>query len=147
MIAESEGRQPAGMAESSAAGAQRLDKWLWFARVAKSRTLAAALVVGGKIRVNRAKAEKPSQLVRAGDVITSSAQRQVRILRVKAPGARRGPAPEASALYEELTPAPVGTKARGRASPSESSLPLPYGTGRPTKRDRRRIDQLKGRGQ
>ena len=53
-----------------AAGTQRIDKWLWFARIIKSRTLAAQLVVEGKVRVNRVKATKPSQTVRAGDVLT-----------------------------------------------------------------------------
>src|SRR5262245_25432937 len=83
---------------------QRLDRWLWFARLAKSRTLAAELVSAGKIRVNRVKAAKSSQLVRVGDVITSAARIEIRIVRVRALGSRRGPATEAVALYEELTP-------------------------------------------
>ena len=93
----------------SAAATQRLDKWLWFARVVKSRTLAASLITAGKVRVNRVKADKPSQTVKAGDVVTSSIKKIVRVLRVKTAGVRRGPASEAAALYEDLTPAPVRT--------------------------------------
>jgi ribosome-associated heat shock protein Hsp15 len=134
--------------------AQRLDKWLWFARIAKSRTLAAGLVTGGKIRVNRTRALKPAQLVKAGDVITSAAAKTVRILRVLAPGERRGPATEAARLYEELTPAAADLKSPTRTAawgerPGMTGLGdgrRTQGAGRPTKRDRRQTDFLKGRG-
>ncbi len=125
------------------AGAQRLVKWLWFARVVKSRTLAASLITGGKIRVNREKVDKPSQTVKSGDVVTSSNKQTVRILRVMAPGVRRGPAKEAAALYEDLTPPPVLTVDRP-AGEARSGSRL-AGSGRPTKRDRRIIDRLQGR--
>ena len=91
-----------------AAGTQRIDKWLWFARIIKSRTLAADLVVEGKVRVNRVKATKPSQTVRAGDVLTLTLRGRVDILRVLAPGERRGPPDEARRLYEVLTPKGAG---------------------------------------
>jgi ribosome-associated heat shock protein Hsp15 len=130
------------------AGAQRLDKWLWFARVVKSRTLAAALIAGGKVRVNKVKVEKPSQCVKPGDVITSSIKKTVRVLRVVAPGERRGPASQAAKLYEELTPptppTPSATLATGLAV-GVPGLRAP-GTGRPTKRDRRILDRLRGEG-
>ena len=126
---------------------QRLDKWLWYARVAKSRTLAATLVTGGKIRVNRSKASKPSQPVKTGDVITSAAQARIRILRVKATGARRGPAEEARALYDELTP--PGGKSKSGVDALLAGAHIQgersHGAGRPTKRDRRQIDRLKSR--
>ncbi len=134
------------------AGSQRLDKWLWFARVAKSRTLAAALVSGGKIRVNRTRASKPSQLVKVGDVITAGTLRDVRILRIKAPGLRRGPPAEAQTLYEELTPPSSRPRSSGDAAEvgngatAEGREQRAPGTGRPTKKDRRLIDLLKGRG-
>lgn len=136
------------------AGTQRLDKWLWFARIVKSRTLAASLVTSGRVRVNRVKAMKPSQLVKPGDVITSSAQREIRVFRVLAPGKRRGPAPEAATLFEELTAlkeadpagANAGEAGRGEpAGPSAAPLGRLAGAGRPTKRDRRQIDRLRGR--
>src|SRR5690554_1297907 len=89
---------------TGASSGQRLDKWLWYARVTKSRTLAASLIEGGKVRVNRTRTDKPSHQVRAGDVITATVHRNVRVLKVLAPGTRRGPATEARSLYEELTP-------------------------------------------
>lgn len=122
---------------------QRLDKWLWFARIAKSRTFAATAIEDGKIKVNRVRAEKASQTVKTGDVITSKLQKTVRVLRVAALGTRRGPAPEARLLYEDLTPPPepAGAEAAPQAWGQREA-----GTGRPTKRDRRRIDDLKKQG-
>lgn len=123
-----------------AGGSQRLDQWLWFARVVKSRTLAATLIAEGKFRVNREKIEKPSAIVRPGDVVTSAAASNVRILRVAAIGRRRGPASEAQGLYEDLTPPPP--------PPEEREAPVAEreaGSGRPTKKDRRLIDKIRGR--
>ncbi len=131
---------------------QRLDKWLWFARLAKSRTLAAELVSAGKIRVNRVKAAKSSHLVRVGDVITSAARLEVRVVRIRALGARRGPAPEAAALYEELTPGrspPDPAQASPAPEGAQGSRVPPLqggrirGAGRPTKKERRLTDRLK----
>jgi ribosome-associated heat shock protein Hsp15 len=82
---------------------QRLDKWLWFARVVKSRTLAAELVVLGKVRVNRIRAVKASQTLRPGDVVTLVLAGRVLVLKVLAPGVRRGPATEARRLYQPLS--------------------------------------------
>ena len=69
---------------------QRLDKWLWFARVVKTRSLASRLVEAGKARVNRARVTKASRPVREGDVVTVAVAGRVRVLKVLAPGARRG---------------------------------------------------------
>jgi ribosome-associated heat shock protein Hsp15 len=119
---------------------QRLDKWLWYARVAKSRTLAATAVTDGKIKVNRVKAEKASQVIKVGDVITSRLTRTVRVLKIASLGVRRGPAAEAQQLYEDLTPPPERIeKGAAPAAWGERSA----GSGRPTKRDRRRIEELK----
>lgn len=122
---------------------QRLDKWLWFARLAKSRTLAATAVAEGKIKVNRVKAEKPSQTVKIGDVITSRVSRTVRVLRVADLGERRGPAAEARQLYEDLTP--PQDRIGEQQDPAAWAERAP-GSGRPTKRDRRQIDELKRNG-
>ena len=84
-------------------GFQRLDKWLCFARLVKSRTLAARLIEEGHVRVNRVKAEKPALTIKPGDVLTLSLSTQIRVLRVLNPGTRRGPAPEARLLYEDVT--------------------------------------------
>jgi ribosome-associated heat shock protein Hsp15 len=85
---------------------QRLDKWLWFARVVKTRTLAARLVTEGHVRINAQRVETPAKLVGPGDVLTIALERQVRVLKVVAPGTRRGAYPEAKLLFEDLTPAP-----------------------------------------
>jgi ribosome-associated heat shock protein Hsp15 len=123
------------MPASEEASAQRLDKWLWFARVVKSRTLAAHLIEAGKVRVNRARAQKPSQVVHFGDVLTIGVHARVRVLKVLALGLRRGPPVEARGLYDELT-VPVSVTA-------QASTLRERGAGRPTKRDRRRIDRLR----
>lgn len=85
---------------------QRLDKWLWHARIVKSRSLASQLVIGGKCRVNREKVAKPAYMVKCGDVITMSVFGRVRVLKIAGFSQRRGPAAEA--LYVDLTPAETG---------------------------------------
>jgi ribosome-associated heat shock protein Hsp15 len=127
------------MSDTPAILSQRIDKWLWFTRVIKSRTLAAELVTEGKVRINRLRAAKPSQLVKPGDVLTVGMGAHVRILEVVAPGMRRGPAPEAQTLYKDLTPPPLPRDpALGDLSTGRDA-----GSGRPTKRDRRLTDKLR----
>ena len=111
----------------------RLDKWLWFARFFKSRSLAAKQVGGGRVRVNGERVEKPAFTITPGDVLTFSQDRQVRVIRVEALGERRGPAPEAQALYTDLEPV---------AEPANRPAKAPgfEGKGRPTKQDRRAYD-------
>ncbi|RIY00165.1 RNA-binding S4 domain-containing protein [Aureimonas flava] len=87
-----------------AAGEQRIDKWLFFARVVKSRSLAQKLAVSGAVRVNREKISHAARLVRPGDVLTISIHDRVRVLKVLDSGERRGPAPEAALLFQDLTP-------------------------------------------
>ena len=119
--------------------AQRLDKWLWFARFAKSRTLAARLCAEGRVRVNRMVAGKPSASIRPGDVLTFPQGPHIRVVRVVQPGVRRGPAEEARTLYEDLAPpAP--------RAPEPQAAERDRGAGRPTKRDRRAIDRLTNEG-
>jgi ribosome-associated heat shock protein Hsp15 len=115
---------------------QRIDKWLWFARLTKTRTLAQKLVLSGRIRVNREKANAASLLLKVGDVLTIAGDRGVRVLKVLGPGTRRGPAPEARTLYEDLSPAAPADR---EAAPAGDRL---AGSGRPTKRDRRALDRL-----
>ena len=81
---------------------QRLDKWLWFARFAKTRTLAAKLVAEGRVRVNGVRATTAAKPVRVGDALTIAAPHRTAVVRILAEGTRRGPAPEAAALYEAL---------------------------------------------
>jgi len=124
---------------SASSGSQRIDKWLWFTRVIKSRTLAAEMVTEGKVRLNRVRVEKPSQPVKPGDVLTIAIASRIRILEVRAPGTRRGPAAEAQTLYVDLTPPPPP---RDPASIDSLASGRDAGSGRPTKRDRRLTDKL-----
>jgi ribosome-associated heat shock protein Hsp15 len=121
------------------AGRQRIDKWLFFARVLKSRTLAAKFVAGGNVRINRDKVDQPSFAIKPGDVLTISMERRILVLRILGCGHRRGPAPEAQALYEDLTPPPVPAD---KTVPGKPAVREP-GSGRPTKRDRRKIDRFR----
>ena len=82
---------------------QRLDKWLWYARFVKSRSLAAKLIEEGCIRVNRQRVVKAATSVKCGDVLTASLHGKVRVIEIVAVGHRRGPPTEAKALYSELT--------------------------------------------
>ncbi|QPC43206.1 RNA-binding S4 domain-containing protein [Kaustia mangrovi] len=121
---------------------QRIDKWLFYARFLKTRSAAARLVDSGKLKVNRQRVSKPSHTVSPGDVLTFALHRQVRVVRVVAPGTRRGPAPEARTLYEDLSPEP---ETAGSAAPAPAAA-RPAGAGRPTKRDRRQLDTLRNDG-
>ena len=82
----------------------RLDKWLWFARFVKTRSLATKLIVDGRMRVNGAPTQKAHYTVKLGDVLTFPLGPHIRVIKVVALGSRRGPAPEAQALYEDLDP-------------------------------------------
>jgi len=114
----------------------RIDKWLWAARFFKSRTLAAAACNGGKVHVN-GDAAKPSKTVRPGDLLRVTLPRIRRIVRVTTLAERRGGAGDAAVLYDDLTPPPPPREAR----PGPPAY-RPPGAGRPTKRERRRIDRL-----
>lgn len=117
---------------------QRIDKWLFFARMVKSRSLAQVYVQKGSVRVNGERVVQPSYGVKVGDRIELSLERRDVILIVRSPGERRGPFDEAKLLYEDLTPPPDEAK---RLTTFEQALRAP-GSGRPTKRDRRAIDRL-----
>ena len=83
-------------------GKIRLDKWLWFARVVKTRSIAQELAGSGHVRVNGQRAESAARAIRIGDVLTIALPSRVRILKVQDVAERRGPASEAARLYEEL---------------------------------------------
>ncbi len=120
---------------------QRIDKWLWHARVVRTRSAAAALAVSGHVRVNGQRVDGASRAVRLGDVVTVALDRSVRVLKVAAFAERRGSAESASLLMEDLTPAPAPVSAT-QAPPSAGGRPS--GAGRPSKRDRRAIAHLRG---
>ena len=117
----------------------RVDKWLWAARLVKTRSLAAEAVKGGRVHVN-GRAAKPSREVRAGDrlEITTGAVRRTVI--VNGTADRRGPAREAALLYEE-TPESVEARERATAERRAAGRAVVDLGGRPTKRDRRRYER------
>lgn len=120
----------------------RIDKWLWHARFFKSRSLANAMVAAGRLRVNSQPISKPHHQVRPGDVLTFPQARRIRVIEVAAIGTRRGPASEAQTLYTDLAP-PEPRKKRDaviEAKPAERER----GAGRPTKKERRETDRLRG---
>ena len=81
---------------------QRLDKWLWHARVVKARTSAAALVEAGHVRINGVREKSPGRAVKVGDVLTVGLDNSVRILKVVGFSERRGDASAARVLYDDL---------------------------------------------
>ena len=85
---------------------QRLDKWLWHARVVKARTSAASLVESGHVRINGVREKSPGHAVKAGDVLTVSLDRGVRLMKVIGFSERRGDASAARTLYEDFRDAP-----------------------------------------
>jgi len=115
---------------------QRIDKWLWHARVVRTRSAAAELVTSGLVRLNRERITASSRLVRIDDVVTIALDRQVRILKVAGFAERRGDAEAGRALYADLTPLPEVS------DESPVTAARDPGSGRPTKRDRRAIDRL-----
>ncbi|MQW89560.1 RNA-binding S4 domain-containing protein [Sinorhizobium saheli] len=123
---------------SAPASRQRLDKWLFFARLIKSRSLAQKAIEAGHVAINGERATQSSSQVKPGDTLELSLERRDLVVRVLLPGSRRGPYEEARLLYEDLTPAP----AAGRRTPFEQAT-RDRGAGRPTKRERRETDRLK----
>lgn len=132
----------------------RVDKWLWFARFFKTRTLAAEVANGGKIRVNKASVRKASAEVKVGDILTFHQGPNVRVVEVLGLGSARRPYEEARLLYNDLAPLPrserdaQGNPAKAASAPSPDPRTADVarresGTGRPTKRERRNLDRLR----
>jgi ribosome-associated heat shock protein Hsp15 len=118
---------------------QRIDKWLWHARVVRTRTAAAALAESGHVRLNSQRIDAASRTVRAGDILAIALDRTVRVLKVSGFAERRGSADDARGIYEDLTPAPKP------AEPKPGSIAeREPGAGRPTKRERRAIGRFTG---
>jgi ribosome-associated heat shock protein Hsp15 len=113
---------------------QRIDKWLWHARIVRTRVAAAELADRGHVRINGSRITAASRKVTAGDVITIALGR-VRILKVLEFAERRGAADSAAGLYEDLQPAQAAIPASGPEA----------GSGRPEKREWRAIDKMRGR--
>ena len=138
------------MPDAGVGSNQRVDQWLWFARITKSRTLAQNLVARGKVRVNRVKIDKPSTLVKAGDVLTVVARTDRSQSRNPRPsGSGVGPRPKRNCCIETLHRRRSRALSGAKTAQSEwnGTALRPFGlkgAGRPTKRERRQIDQVQG---
>lgn len=121
----------------------RLDRWLWAARLAKTRPLAAAAVRGGRVHVNGA-AAKPAREVRVGDVLEITTGPVPRVVEVRGLAERRGPAAEAALLYAETSES-VAARERHAEERRLLARARPVPGGRPTKRERRRWRETEGR--
>ena len=120
----------------------RIDKWLWAARFYKTRSLATAAVAGGKVQLNGERA-KPAKGVMPGDALRIRIGPYEHVITVRALAARRGSAQAAAVLYKE-TPASERARLALALQIKQQAIPVYEGKGRPTKRDRRRIERLKG---
>jgi ribosome-associated heat shock protein Hsp15 len=118
---------------------QRIDKWLWHARVVRTRQAAAALAASGHLRINGQRVDAPSRAVRPGDVVTVALDRTVRMLEVRGFAERRGSADDARALCGDIEPTPGRS---GERSPPPA--PREAGAGRPTKHERRAMRRFTG---
>ena len=121
----------------------RLDKWFWYARFIKSRSLATKLCNSGKVRVNGGLIKKTHQSVVPGDVLTFPVGPNIRVIKIIKLGNRRGPAKEAQALYEDLQPIDqIAKKIDSTLAPEPAKRER--GSGRPTKVQRRAIERFMG---
>ncbi|WP_282604971.1 RNA-binding S4 domain-containing protein [Pelagibius sp. Alg239-R121] len=121
--------------------ALRIDKWLWFARFFKSRSLASQFCGAGRVRIAGNIVGKASHMVRVEDILTFPLRDRVRVIKIVALGSRRGPAREAVLLYEDLSPETV--KPTGDSDSTAGVAEREPGSGRPTKRERRHLDRLR----
>jgi ribosome-associated heat shock protein Hsp15 len=119
---------------------QRIDKWLWHARVVRTRQAAAALAASGHVRINGQRVDAPSRAVRPGDVVTVALDRAVRVLKVLGFAERRGSADDARALCADIEPVPGRPNDRSQPPPA----PREPGAGRPTKYERRALRRFTG---
>lgn len=133
------GRHP----DTGTAGGIRIDKWLYFARFFKTRTLASAYASTGHVRLSRAgrveRIHKPKTLVHPGDTLTFMKGERVFVVEIIACGARRGPAKEAFNLYIDHSPPPPPKP----DEPPKDAV-RQAGAGRPTKKDRRALEKIRG---
>jgi ribosome-associated heat shock protein Hsp15 len=118
----------------------RIDKWLYHARFFKSRALASKFCQSAGLAVNDTATTKAHILVGPGDVLCFTKGEVVKVVKILALGKRRGPAPEARSLYEDLSPALPKKADKSMTAPVAYRDP---GQGRPTKSERRALDRLK----
>ncbi|MFL2844770.1 MAG: RNA-binding S4 domain-containing protein [Candidatus Puniceispirillaceae bacterium] len=122
----------------------RLDKWLWYARFFKTRSASTKAISGGRFRLDGIVMDKPHRQALCGQILTFIQGDRVRVIKIMALGSRRGPASEASVLYEDLTPAhDIPAKMEKAKQPEFEARSK--GSGRPTKLQRRATDWLKAK--
>ena len=119
----------------------RIDKWLWYARFFKSRTLASKLCTSGKLRLNSRLIYKGHATLKQGDVLTFPKENNVRVIKVVSIASRRGPSCEAVKLYEDLEPPQLEDSKEIKKTLAVAIREA--GSGRPTKAERRAIDKLR----
>ena len=136
-------REPGAGGDEPRAGrtAVRVDKWLWAARFFKSRSLAVAAITGGKVEVNGERV-KPAREVKPGDEVRLRLGPYEHVLVVRSVSGRRGPATQAALLYEETADSSVSREKLHWQLKHAAPVIIP-GTGRPTKKDRRKLGRLK----
>ena len=122
----------------------RLDKWLWYARFFKTRTQATKLIQCGKLRLNGDIITKPHRAASVGSILTFPKAKNIRVIKIVKLGQRRGPASEATSLYEDLSPKINETKKEEQLKVVNFEI-RENGTGRPTKKQRRETERLKDR--
>lgn len=118
-------------------GKLRIDKWLWFARVVKTRSAATALCEDGSVRLNGIRVDQAHKAVRVDDVVTVALADRIKVLKVISMAERRGPFSEAQHLYQDLSPEPP------RFDPPSPVAEREAGSGRPTKSERRDLNRLR----
>ncbi len=119
----------------------RLDKWLWYARFFKTRAMATRVIASGRFRLDGEVMSKPHRAAKIGHTLTFAQGSNIRVIKILALGGRRGPASEATSLYEDLAP-PQAKRRRKTEHPPDFEA-REKGAGRPTKRERRHIARLK----
>ena len=122
--------------------ALRADKWLWYARFFKTRSLATKVCNAGKLRISGEVVSKAHHKVKPDDVLTFAQGRHVRVVKVLALAVRRGAAAEAQALYEDLKPPSAESRLPKIAGVRPPGTRSP-GAERPTKQERRALDRLR----
>ena len=120
---------------------QRIDKWIWHARITKTRTLAQKLIMAGSVRVNKIKITRPSYQIKPNDVLTISKNYRVSVLQIEALAPRRGSASDANELYLNLND--DSKQNNGSQILNESKIAQNTRTAQPNKRNRRKLRQLK----
>ena len=128
------------MTETPEIKSQRLDKWLWHARFAKTRSTAQRMVQAGKVRIDREKTNSASRQIRPGNVLTIAMARDIKVVEILDIAQRRNAFSQARLLYDDLTPK---QEEKSSSTKSEEIADGMSSTGRPTKHQRKQIIQLK----